>query len=128
MQLLNSSNAPAAVGPYVQGIIPSAPGVPVFLSGQVGLDPHTNTLVEGLEAQTRQVFKNIEAVLAEAGLTLDDVIYANPLLASIDDFKEFNGYYAAIFGDHRPTRAAYAVKALPLGALVEVVVVAWKKL
>jgi len=127
MQILNTSNAPGAVGPYVQGIVPTDPGVPVFLSGQVGLVPETGALAEGLEAQTRQVFKNIEAVLAEAGCTLNDVTYANVLLNDINDFKEVNGYYAEIFGEHRPTRAAYAVSALPLGALIEVVVIAWKK-
>lgn len=126
MQILNTSNAPGAVGPYVQGIVPTSPGVPVFLSGQVGLIPATGVLAEGLEAQTRQVFKNIEAVLAETGCTLNDVTYANVLLQDINDFKEVNGYYAEIFGDHRPTRAAYAVSALPLGALIEVVVIAWK--
>jgi len=128
MQILTSSNAPAAVGPYCQGIIPSSPGVPVFLSGQIGLDPKSNALLEGLEAQTRQVFKNIKAVLAEAGLSLNDVLYANVLLENMDHFKEFNGYYAEIFGDHRPTRAAYSVDKLPLGAIVEVVVIAWKKI
>ncbi len=127
MKTLHSTNAPAAVGPYSQGMVPTSAGVPVFLSGQVGLDPVSNTLVEGLEAQTRQVFKNIEAVLAETGCTLNDVTYANVLLQDINDFKEVNGYYAEIFGEHRPTRAAYAVTALPLGALIEVVVIAWKK-
>lgn len=126
MQILNTSNSPGAVGPYVQGIVPTSPGVPVFLSGQVGLIPATGVLAEGLKAQTRQVFKNIEAVLAETGCTLKDVTYANVLLQDINDFKEVNGYYAEIFGDHRPTRAAYAVSALPLGALIEVVVIAWK--
>jgi len=128
MDILHSNNAPAAVGPYVQGIVPTQPGVPVFLSGQVGLDPVSNTLVEGLEAQTRQVFKNIEAVLAETNCTLNDVTYANVLLQDINDFKAVNEIYAEVFGEHRPTRAAYAVSALPLGALIEVVVVAWKKL
>ena len=128
MKVLNTLKAPAAVGPYVQGIVPAFPGVPVFLSGQVGLDPKTNTLVEGLEAQTCQVFKNIEAVLAETNLTLNDVTYANVLLTDINDFQEVNGYYAEIFGDHRPTRAAYSVTALPLGAMIEVVVTAWKTL
>lgn len=128
MNILSSAHAPAAVGPYSQGIVPSAPGVPVFLSGQVGLNPISNTLVEGLEAQTRQAMSNIEAVLSETGLTLNDVVYANVLLEDINDFKEFNGYYADIFGEHRPTRAAYAVDKLPLGALVEIVVIAWKKL
>ena len=128
MQFLSSPNAPAAVGPYCQGIVPQAPGVPVFLSGQVGLNPTTNTLTEGLENQTRQLFKNIEAVLKEAGLGLGDIVYANVLLKNIEDFVEFNGYYAEIFGDHQPARAAYAVDKLPLGAEVEVVVTAWKTL
>lgn len=128
MTILNTNNAPAAVGPYVQGIVPQAPGVPVFLSGQIGLIPSSGALAEGLAAQTRQAFKNIEAVLAETGLGLSDVLYANVLLEDIADFKEVNGYYSEIFGDHRPTRAAYAAKALPLGALIEVVVIAWKKL
>ncbi len=126
MQILNSSNAPAAVGPYVQGIIPTKPGVPVFLSGQIGLDPQTNKLVDGLEAQTRQVFANIQAVLKEAELTLADVTYANVLLTDISDFAAVNKIYAEIFGTTVPTRAAYSVTALPLGAVIEVVVVAWK--
>ena len=126
MTTLQTDNAPKAVGPYCQGIVPTAPGVPVFLSGQVGIDPATNQLVDGLEAQTRQLFKNIAAVLAETGLTLNDVTYANVLLENIDDFVEFNAYYAEIFGSHRPTRAAYSVDKLPLGAKVEVVVTAWK--
>ncbi len=128
MQILNSSNAPAAVGPYVQGIVPTKPGVPVFLSGQIGLDPVTNKLVEGLEAQTRQVFANISAVLKEAGCTLADVTYANVLLTDIADFAAVNKIYADIFGQNVPTRAAYAVTALPLGAMIEVVVIGWKAL
>lgn len=127
MNILHSKNAPAAVGPYSQGMVPTESGFPVFLSGQVGLDPVSNTLVEGLEAQTRQIFKNIEAVLAETGCTLNDVTYANVLLQDIGDFKAVNEIYAEIFGEHRPTRAAYAVSALPLGALIEIVVIAWKK-
>jgi len=128
MKILSSPAAPAAVGPYCQAIIPDAPGVPVYLSGQVGLDPISNKLVEGLEAQTKQLFNNIQAVLKEAGLGLNDVVYANVLLRDIDDFVEFNAYYASIFGTHRPTRAAYSVDKLPLNAEVEVVVTAWKKL
>ena len=128
MRILTSKNAPAAVGPYCQGIIPSAPGVPVFLSGQVGLDPVTNKLVDGLEAQTRQVFANIQAVLKEGDLTLNDVVYANVLLADMADFAAVNKIYAEIFGSYVPTRAAYAAKALPLSAMIEVVVIAWKKL
>lgn len=126
MQILNSNNAPAAVGPYVQGIVPTTPGVPVFLSGQIGLDPQTNQLVDGLDKQTRQVFSNIQAVLSEAGLGLSDVTYANVLLTDIGDFSAVNKIYAEIFGLTVPTRAAYAVSALPLGAMIEVVVIAWK--
>lgn len=128
MQILHSNNAPEAVGPYCQAIVPNAPGVPVFLSGQVGIDPKTNKLVDGLKAQSFQAFENIKAVLAEAGLTLNDVVYANVLLANMDDFKEFNSYYADVFGDHRPTRAAYEAAGLPLNAEVEIVITAWKTL
>lgn len=128
MKTLHTNKAPKAVGPYCQAIVPTAPGIPIFLSGQVGINPETNALASGLEAQTRQLFKNIEAILAEANLTLNDVMYANVLLENMDDFTEVNTYYADIFGDHRPTRAAYSVDRLPLGAKIEVVVTAWKSL
>ncbi|HEX4886910.1 MAG TPA: Rid family detoxifying hydrolase [Luteibaculaceae bacterium] len=128
MIVLHSDEAPKAVGPYVQGIIPDSPGVPVYLSGQVGLIPATGKLAEGLEAQTHQVFANIKAVLKEASLGLDAITYVNVLLVDISHFQAVNTIYAQYFPNTQPTRAAYAVNALPLGALIEVVAIAWKKL
>jgi 2-iminobutanoate/2-iminopropanoate deaminase len=127
MQILNTKDAPEAVGPYSQATMPSEPGVPVFLSGQVGINPTNQKLEEGLKNQTYQLFANIKAVLKEADLTIHDVLFANVLLADINDFKEFNAYYEELFEGHKPARAAYAVKDLPVGAVVEVMVTAWKK-
>lgn len=128
LTVLHSNNAPKAVGPYAQGVVPSSPGVPVLLSGQVGIDPNTNKLQESLEAQTRQVFQNISAVLAETNLGLQDILFCTVLLEDMSMFQEMNAIYEEVFGNHKPARAAYAAKGLPLGAKVEIVVTAWKSI
>ena len=128
MQILHSDQAPKAVGPYVQGIVPTGPGVPVMLSGQIGIDPSTNELKETLQDQTEQIFQNIEAVLGEADLGLQDVMFCTVLLEDMEMFQEVNGYYETAFGGHKPARAAFAAKGLPLGAKIEIVVTAWKRM
>lgn len=122
-----TTDAPAAVGPYSQAVSTGdGAGAAVYLSGQIPLDPRTGQLVEGgIQAQAEQVLRNLQAVLAAAGLGLGDVVKTTVLLADINDFQAVNEVYARYFtGPVLPARAAYAVAALPLGARVEVEAVA----
>ena len=122
-----TTNAPAAVGPYSQGVSTGqGAGSFVFVSGQVPLDPATGALVEGdIQAQAEQVLKNVGAILAEAGLGYDDVVKTTVLLADIADFAAVNEVYARYFtGETLPARAAFGVAALPLGAGVEIEAIA----
>jgi 2-iminobutanoate/2-iminopropanoate deaminase len=120
-----TENAPAAVGPYSQAI--KAAGL-VFVSGQIGLDPVSGKMVEGgVAAQAEQVLDNLEAILKEAGSGLDQVVKATVFLTDMDDFQTVNGVYAKRFKSVPPARAAVAVAALPLGALVEIEAVAMVK-
>ncbi|OZC04125.1 RidA family protein [Rubricoccus marinus] len=122
MQILSASGAPAAVGPYSHAV--RANGL-LFCSGQVALDPEKGVLVgEDVATQTHQVFANIRAVLGEAGLTLSDVAKTTVYLQTMDDFGTMNGIYAEHFGDHKPARSTVAVAGLPVGALVEIEVLA----
>lgn len=104
-------------GPYSPAI---DAGSLVFVAGQVGRNPTTGKLEEGLEAQADRVMKNIAAILDAAGLTWANVAKTTCLLADIDDFEAFNAVYVRHVSDPRPARATYSVKALPGGALVEV--------
>ncbi|MDO4432518.1 MAG: Rid family detoxifying hydrolase [Aerococcaceae bacterium] len=124
MYKLESQNAPKAVGPYSQAIVS---GNLVFLSGQLGINPETSQLLEGIEAQTRQAFDNIRSVLKEADLTLNDVVKVLVLLKDINDFATVNAIYAEQFEAPYPARSAFAVAALPLGASIEIEVIAEKK-
>lgn len=120
-EIIATDKAPGAVGPYSQA---TRSGDLVFCSGQIGIDPATGTLAEGVEAQAERVLENLAAVLDAAGATLDDVLKTTVYLASIEDFKTVNGVYAGFFTKNQPARAAFAVNALPLGALVEIEAVA----
>ena len=113
--------APAAIGPYSHAV---KVGNMVFLSGQIGLDPATGKMVEGITEQTKQVFANIKAVLAEVGCTLADVVKTTVYLNEMYHFGVMNDIYAEEFGDARPARSAIAVKELPKQALVEIEVIA----
>ena len=118
----SSERAPAAIGPYSQGV---RFGDFVFLSGQIGVNPDTKRLVEGgVEAQARQIFSNIKAVLNEVGLDLDHVVKTTVFLKSMDDFKRVNDVYAGFFQPPYPARSAVAVKELPLSVDIEIEVVA----
>ncbi|NNE90972.1 MAG: RidA family protein [Verrucomicrobiales bacterium] len=118
MEAINSLEAPAAVGPYSHAI---RTGDFLFCSGQIPLDPTTGEIIEGgIEMETRQVFKNIRAVLATAGTTLDKVAKTTIFLTDMADFPAVNGIYGGEFGDHKPARSTVAVAALPLGAAVEI--------
>ncbi len=116
-QVIFSKEAPAAVGPYSHAI---ACGNLVFLSGQVPLVPETGTLVDGdIEAQTRQMFANIQAVLQSCGLTFENVVKTTVFMTDLNDFNKFNEIYAEYFPNDPPARSCVQVAALPKGALVE---------
>ncbi|MGD8633252.1 MAG: RidA family protein [Anaerolineales bacterium] len=118
MQTYHSEDAPAAIGPYSQAV---RSGNLLFCSGQTPLDPETMTLVgEAIEEQTAQALENLSAILAAAGLSLDDVVKTSVFLQTMDDFLGMNTTYERIFGDHKPARTTVAVKQNPLGARVEI--------
>lgn len=122
MKKLSTQKAPAAVGPYSQGI---QTGNLFFLSGQLGLNPETGKMVEGgIEKQTHQVFKNIQAVLESEGLTLNNVVKVLVLLSDINDFAAVNAIYGKYFNEPYPARSAFQVAALPLGGQIEIEVIA----
>ena len=112
-----SDQAPAAVGAYSAGI---SAGETVYLSGQLGLDPATGALVEGVEAQAAQALRNIGALLKSEGLDYGDVVKTTVLLANIDDLTKVNEVYATFFAKPYPARSCFAVAALPKGGLVEI--------
>ena len=121
-QQINSQQAPAAIGPYSQAV---KVGNFVYTSGQVGIDPSTGELVEWeLKAQTHQVFKNLQAVLAAAGLGLQHVVKTTVFLAHMSDFADMNAIYAEYFGNSRPARSTIEVARLPKDALIEIEVIA----
>lgn len=119
---VNTTAAPAAIGPYSQGTI----GAGLFFSaGQIPLDPVSGEIVEGdVVAQTRQVFANLNAVLAEAGTSWDRVLKVNVYLVDMADFPRVNEIYAEVMGGARPARSTVQVAALPRGVMVEIDVIA----
>lgn len=120
-QTITAQNAPAALGPYSHAKL--ANGV-LYASGQLGLDPVTGALPEGVQAQAKQALENVGAVLAAAGLTYGDVVKTTVFLADMADFGAVNEVYATYFTQEPPARSCVAVKELPKGALVEVEVIA----
>ena len=118
MKVISTKNAPAAIGPYSQAI--EANGF-VYASGQLPIDPATGAFPEGgIKEQTRQSLLNVQAILREAGLDLSDVVKTTVLLNDIADFGAMNEVYSEFFSQPYPARSAFAVKALPKGALVEI--------
>ncbi len=121
-QAIKTTNAPGAVGPYSQAI---KSGNFLFLSGQIGIDPETGKVVDGgVEAQARQVFKNIAAVLAAAGAQMHNVVKATVFLKDMADFKKVNEIHAQQFEQPYPARSALAVRDLPLYVDIEIEVIA----
>ena len=110
-------SAPPVAGPYSPAV---RAGDWLVLAGQVGLDPVTGKLAEGVEAQARQVLANIAAVLGDCGATLQDVAKTLVFVTDLGDFATVNGVYAEAFGDHKPARSTVQVAGLPAGALVEI--------
>lgn len=122
MKAISTTAAPAAIGPYSQAI--EANGF-VYASGQLPIDPATGSFPEGgVREQTRQSLLNAQAILKEAGLSLQNVVKTTVFLASMDDFAAMNEVYASFFSTPYPARSAVAVKTLPKGALVEIECVA----
>ena len=115
--VIQTPNAPAAIGPYSQAV---RAGATVYLSGQIGLDPATGNLREGVEAQARQVIANLTAVAQAAGGSLDDIVKITLLLADMADFTTVNDILAKSFAPPYPARATYQVAALPKAARVEI--------
>ena len=123
-RIIETSKAPQAVGPYSQAVEVNGT---LYVSGQVALNPVTMKLVEGgIKEQTLQVMENIGAILQAAGYEFADVVKSTCLLSDIDNFKPMNEVYGRFYTDKKPARAAYAVKDLPLGALIEIETVAMK--
>ena len=123
-KVIFTEKAPAAIGPYSQAI--EANGM-VFLSGQLPVDHATGEFAPGgVAEQTAQCFENIKSILAEAGLTTANIVKTTVFLADMSLFAEMNGVYATYFEGDFPARSAFAVKALPKGALVEIESIAVK--
>lgn len=122
-QVIATTAAPEAIGPYSQAV--EAAGM-IFLSGQLPINPATGTMPEGIQAQTRQSFENIKAILAKAGCTVDHIVKTTVFLADMSLFGAMNEVYAQQFDGAFPARPAFAVKELPKQALVEIEVIAVK--
>jgi len=121
-QVIHTSNAPAAIGPYSQAI---RAGGMVFVSGQIPVDPATGEFAgANIVAQTRQSLTNVKAILAEAGLGLENVVKTTVLLKDMNDFAAMNGVYSEFFTENCPARAAFQVAKLPKDALVEIEAIA----
>ncbi len=123
MKTIQTDNAPKAVGPYSQAIETEQF---IYCSGQIGIDPKTGSLVDGIENQTKQAISNISHVLSSAGTGLAHVVKTTIFLADMGDYKTVNEIYGSYFTDHKPARSTVQVAALPLGALVEIEMIAAK--
>ena len=122
MHSISTEKAPAAIGPYSQGVVVN--GL-LFASGQIALSPETGELVGAtIEEQAKQVMKNVGALLAAAGTDFDHVVKTTCFLEDIADFAKFNAVYAKSFGEKLPARSAVGIDKLPKGALIEVEVIA----
>lgn len=122
MKAINTTNAPAAIGPYSQAI--EACGT-VYVSGQLPIDPATGEFAQGgIQAEARQSLTNIKNILAEADLTMQNVVKVTVLLADISNFAAVNEVYSEFFQAPYPARSAFAVAALPKGANVEIEAIA----
>ena len=122
MDFLATDGAPAAIGPYSQGV---RAGNLIYTSGQIPLDPRTAEMVsKDFDAMVRRVFDNLRAVLQQGGASFHHVVKATVYLTSMSDFQELNAIYAEYFGDHKPARSTVAVKELPKGARVEIDLIA----
>ena len=122
-KIICSPNAPAALGPYSQAKLC---GNVLYTSGQLGMDPATGNLPEGVEAQAEQALKNLGAILNEAGMDYADVVKTTVFLADINDFAAINAIYAKYFTGETPARSCVQIAALPKAALFEIECIAVK--
>lgn len=123
-QIVNTDRAPAAIGPYAQAV--TLNGL-IITSGQLPIDPATGAFPEGIQAQTRQSLTNVKAILAEAGVSMDQVIKTTVFLSDMNNFGAMNEVYATFFSEgNYPARSAVEVARLPKDALVEIEVIAVK--
>jgi 2-iminobutanoate/2-iminopropanoate deaminase len=123
-KIISTPNAPAAIGPYSQA---TEINNMLFVSGQIPIDPATGKVVDGdITVQTKRVMENIAAILNEAGYNFSDVVKSTCLLSDMANFKGMNEVYAQYYATNPPARAAFAVKELPLGVLVEIETLAVK--
>lgn len=123
-KIIQTMKAPAAVGPYSQAVEMNNI---LFVSGQVPLDPETGTIVEGgISEQTRQALQNTGRILEAAGYGFEHVVKSTCLLSDMANFKAMNEVYASFYPENQPARAAFAVKELPLGVLIEIESIAMK--
>lgn len=124
VKAIHTEKAPAAIGPYSQAI---RAGDFVYVSGQIGVDPATSEVVEGIEAQTHQVLKNLQAILTEAGADFSQVVKFSIFLVSMDDFAIVNDIYGSYLEQPYPARATIEASRLPKDVLVEMDVVVYTK-
>ena len=123
-RIIRTSDAPAAIGPYSQAV--EINGI-LYISGQIPVDPETGKITAGdITAQTKQVFKNIEAILSAAGYSFAEVVKSTCFLTDMTNFKAMNEVYGYYYSENHPARAAFAVKELPMGALIEIETIAVK--
>lgn len=123
-RIISTDKAPAAIGPYSQAVEVNGT---LYISGQVPLVPETMKIAEGgIKEQTLQVMKNIEAILSEAGYSFVHVVKSTCLLSDMGNFKAMNEVYGEFYKENPPARAAFAVKELPLGVMVEIETIAVK--
>ena len=122
-KIIATNNAPAAIGPYSQAVELNGT---LFISGQIPVNPATGEMPQGIEAQTRQVLKNIGAILEADGLTYNDVVKTTVMIADMADFAAMNAVYAEFFTEDKPARVCFQAAALPKNALVEIEAIAGK--
>ena len=123
-RIINTQNAPAAIGPYSQAVEANRT---LYISGQLPINPSVGKIeATDITSQTEQVFANINAILKKAGYTFADVVKSTVFLSDIADFAEMNEVYKKNYQTECPARSAFAVKALPLGALLEIETIAAK--
>ena len=122
-KIIATNNAPAAIGPYSQAVELNGT---LFISGQIPVNPATGEMPQGIEAQTRQVLKNIGGILEAAGLSYNDVVKTTVMIANMADFAAMNAVYAEFFTQDKPARVCFQAAALPKNALVEIEAVAGK--
>ncbi|MEA3317728.1 MAG: RidA family protein [Bacteroidota bacterium] len=122
-KIISTEKAPKAIGPYSQAV--EANGT-LYISGQLPVNTENGEIADNIEEQTKQVLKNVGAILEEAGYSYNDVVKSTCLLSDMDNFKAMNEVYAKFYSENPPARAAYQVVKLPLGVMIEIETIAVK--